>query len=107
MSWNDDGYRPSAKEGTAQKSVQANLDSKMDVMRYDGQTRVLAAAERRLKDGGIGVDLARSLGIKGLGTKRDAGAIVDALNGVAEVAMTKAETIVDQTEYTVWDALEL
>ena len=57
MSWNDDGYRPSAKEGTARDLVAAQADHKMDMLGFDGQTRVLAAAERQLRDGGIGVDL--------------------------------------------------
>jgi hypothetical protein len=50
--------------------------------------------------------LAQALEVQGLGTKRDAGAIMSALNDVAGVAMTEASTIIDQTEYTVWDALE-
>lgn len=57
MTWNDDGYRPSAKEGTARDLVASKAGSKMSMFGFDGQTRVLAAAERQLRDGGIGVDL--------------------------------------------------
>lgn len=67
---NDDGHRPSAKEGTAKKTVQANLDEKMDIMRCESQTKVLAAAERQLRDGGIGVDLDVT-GLSRLGTSVD------------------------------------
>jgi hypothetical protein len=51
--------------------------------------------------------LAAALEVQGIGTKRDAGAIMSALSDVAAVAMNKAEAAEKASEYTVWDALEL
>jgi hypothetical protein len=52
-------------------------------------------------------NLADAMEVKGIETKRDTHAIMAALNGVAMVAMEKAETVIDMTEWTEWEALDL
>lgn len=52
-------------------------------------------------------ELEESLSMPGLTTKRDTDAILSALNRVAGVALTKAETLVDLTAWDEFDSLDL
>lgn len=70
MSWSNGNDRPSAKNGEVRDGVQEATQARAAAMGYAGFTRVLAAAERDLRDGGIGVDV-DIVGLSRFATKVD------------------------------------
>jgi len=58
MSWGNDGYRPAATPGAERDRIADETNEKLNRLGWtDGQANVLRAAERQLRDGGIGVDI--------------------------------------------------
>lgn len=58
MAYGRDGYRRAAKAGTARDAVADTVSDRLEALGYGDQApTVLEAAERQLRDGGIGVDI--------------------------------------------------
>ena len=68
---NDSKARPHAQKGSKQQEVQSTAEQKAHALGWEGaEVSVLTAAERDLRDGGIGVDL-DVVGLSMLGTSVD------------------------------------
>lgn len=55
--WGNEEWVPFAKDGSKAREIQREAQDRLGDLGYGGNVRVLSAAERNIRDGGIGIDL--------------------------------------------------